>query len=190
MAHYLIFGDSITYGQNDLKGGWVQYLREELINDIVYNLGIDGETTVGLIKRLEKEIKPRVSEDDPNIVIIAIGVNDAAKIPLENYRQNLIQLIKLAKKYTEKIIFVGPAPADQVKVDPVPWAPEISYKTNLVKQYSETMRTVAAQKKVKFVDLFNQLPAEYLKTLDDGLHPNHQGHEKIYKIVVKNIKMC
>lgn len=135
MAHYIVFGDSITYGEGDLHGGWVQYLREELINDIVYNLGIDGETTTGLVNRLEKEIKPRVSEDDSN------------------------------------------------KVDPVPWAQEMSYKTDLVKQYSETMKAVAVQEKVKFVDSFNLLPPNYLKTLNDGVHPNHAGHQMIFKIV-------
>ena len=183
MAHYIIFGDSITYGQNDLKGGWVQYLREELTNDIVYNLGIDGETTTGLVNRLEEEIKPRLSEDDPNIVVIALGVNDSARISLKEFQQNLIQLIKLAQIYTSKIIFIGPAPIDQIKVDPVPWAPEISYKTNLVKQYSETMQMLASQEKLKFVDLFHSLPPEYIKTLDDGLHPNHAGHQMIFDLV-------
>ena len=39
MAHYLIFGDSITYGEGDLNGGWVQLLRESLtLDDYVYNL--------------------------------------------------------------------------------------------------------------------------------------------------------
>lgn len=178
MAHYLIFGDSIGCGEGDPNGGWVKLLAEKYP---VKNLSIDGATTEDYVKSFPANI------DKNSTIIIALGVNDSAWIPLEKYKNNLIQLIKLAKKYTEKIIFVSPAPVDQVKVDPCPWAPEISYKTNLVKQYSETMRTVAAQKKVKFVDLFNQLPPEYLKTLGDGLHPNHRGHQMIFKIIYQNL---
>lgn len=196
MANIIVFGDSIACGQNDPRGGWVEYLRQSLNKDLVYNLGIDGETTTGLVNRLEKEIKPRLSEDDLNIVVMAIGVNDSAWnhqqndcwIPLEQFKSNLLQLVKQAKNYTQKIILVGPAPVDQVKVDPVPWHPELSYKTDLVKQYSQAMKAVSVQVKVKFVDLFNRLPPNYLQTLDDGLHPNHAGHQKIFTLVQNFIK--
>ena len=51
----LVFGDSITYGLNDDKGGWVGRLRKELekdnlanaghVENSVYNCGIRGDTT-------------------------------------------------------------------------------------------------------------------------------------------------
>lgn len=174
MAHYIIFGDSIGCGEGDPDGGWVKMLGEKYS---VKNLSIDGATTNDYVNNFPTNI------DKNSTLIIALGINDAAMVLLENYRKNLIQLIKLAKKYTQDIIFVGPAPVDQVKVDPVPWAPEISYKTNNVQQYSETMSRAARKEKIKFIDLFNQLPPEYIKTLDDGLHPSHAGHEMIFKII-------
>lgn len=58
---------------------------------------------------------------------------------------------------------------------------------NLVKLFSEAMKAIADQEKLKFVDLFNQLPAEYIQTFDDGLHPNHAGHEMIVKIIYQNL---
>lgn len=189
MAHYLIFGDSITYGEGVLAGGWVQLLRESLkSDDCVFNLGIGGETTEGLLVRIEAEIKPRLSEESETTVVIALGINDTALVPIEKYQQNLLQLIKLARKYTDKIILIGPAPVDQVKVDPISWAPEMSYKTNIVKQYSEMMGQVAQQEKLKFVDLFNQLPPEYLKTLADGVHPDAAGHALIFNLVKSVLK--
>lgn len=188
MSHYLIFGDSIAYGEGVLQGCWVQLLRESLKpHDCVFNLGVDGETTQGLLIRLEAEIKPRLSDESENFIIIALGVNDTALVPLEKYQQNLLQLIKLARKYTEKIILIGPVPVDQVKVDPIPWSPEMSYKTDLVKQYSEAMGKIAVAKKLKFVDLFNQLPSEYIQTLDDGVHPNTAGHRMIFDIIKTNL---
>lgn len=189
MAHYLIFGDSITYGEGVLNGYWVQLLRESLNpDDNVFNLGIDGDTTEGVLARFEIEIKPRLSEESETIIIVAVGVNDTALVPFDNFQNNLRQIIKLGKKYTEKIILIGPAPVDQVKVDPIPWAPEISYKTDIVKQYSQTMGQVAQQEKLKFVDLFRNLPPEYIKTLDDGVHPNVAGHRLIFNLVKDVLK--
>lgn len=99
-----------------------------------------------------------------------------------------MQLVKIGKKYTDKIILISPEAIDQTKVDPIPWEPNLSYKTELVKQYNQTMKQVAQQENLKFVDLFSELPAEYVKTLDDGVHPNTAGHRMIFKLVSNVLK--
>lgn len=197
MAHYIIFGDSITQGFNDLTGGWVERLRESLtLDDYIFNLGISGDTSEGLLVRFEAELKPRLStEGEPNNILISISSNDSAFInlekhcwvPIERYRNNLLQLIKVARKYTDKIILIGSEPIDQNKVDPIPWEPTMSYKTELIKQYGEAMKTISMQEKVKFVDLFNLLPVNYIQTLDDGVHPNTSGHRMIFDIIKTNL---
>lgn len=174
MSHYIIFGDSIGCGEGDPQGGWAKLLGEKYS---VKNLSIDGATTNDYLKNFPADI------DKNSTLIIALGVNDSAWVPLEKYKNNLLQLIKLGKKYTDKIILISPAPIDQVKADPVPWAPEISYKTDLVQQYSEVMKAVAARKKVKFINLFNNLRSDYIHCLDDGVHPNHAGHQMIFEII-------
>jgi lysophospholipase L1-like esterase len=198
MAHYLIFGDSIVQGFNDLTGGWVQRLRESLtLDDYVFNLGVSGDTTEGLVQRFEQELKPRLSsEGEPNYVLIAIGSNDSAWnnqlkqkwVPVDKYKNNLMQLIRTARKHTDKVVLISPEPIDQAKVDPIPWDPALSYKTELVKQYNRAMKLVAEAEKLKFVDLFNQLPPEYIKTLDDGVHPDAIGHEMIFNLVKTVLK--
>jgi lysophospholipase L1-like esterase len=50
------------------------------------------------------------------------------------------------------------------------------------------MRQVAKEEKLKFVDLFNKLPKEYVNTLGDGVHPDTQGHQMIFNLVSKAIK--
>ncbi|MCG2692281.1 GDSL-type esterase/lipase family protein, partial [Microgenomates group bacterium] len=117
MSHYIIFGDSIGCGEGDPQGGWAKLLGEKYS---VKNLSIDGATTNDYLKNFPADI------DKNSTLIIALGVNDSAWVPLEKYKNNLLQLIKLGKKYTDKIILISPAPIDQVKADPVPWAPEIS----------------------------------------------------------------
>ena len=172
----------------------MQSLKVALAGSTVDNLAVDGETTDGLVARFEAELKPRLSSDESNVVIIAIGVNDSAWIeaekhcwvPLDQFKTNLVNLITAAKRHNWEIILVGPASVDQTKVDPVPWRPELGYKTELVRQYSQVMGKIAEQEKLKFVDLFNQLPEDYLQTLDDGLHPNTLGHQLIFNLV-KNV---
>lgn len=198
MSHYLIFGDSITQGFNDLTGGWVQRLRESLtLDDYVFNLGISGDTSAGLLSRFETELRPRLStEGDPNFILISIGCNDSAWnnqekrcwVPIEKYTSNLIQMVKLAKKYTQQIILISPEPIDPTKVDPLPWDATLSYKTELVKQFAEAMKSITQQENLTFVNLFNLLPQGYIKTLDDGVHPNATGHKLIFNLVRNVLK--
>lgn len=81
-----IFGDSITYGGYDpINGGWVTLLRnyfESKYGDIsTYNLGICGDDSTGLLKRLTAEATPRL----PNIIVLAIGAFDTIRQPVENF---------------------------------------------------------------------------------------------------------
>lgn len=188
MSHYLIFGDSITAGEGDLKGGYIYLLQEFLYeNDYIFNLSISGDTSEGILARFEAELKPRLSLTEPNIIIFAIGINDSAIISVEKYQANLIQLVKLARKYTQEIIFIGPTPIDQTKVE-VPWAPGKFLTTESVQQFNQIMSLVAKTENLIFVDLFNDLSPEYIKTLDDGVHPNAAGHLMIFNLVRSVLK--
>lgn len=179
MAHYIVFGDSIGLGFNDPEGGWVKKLSQEFK---VNNLSIDGATTATFLTNFPATI------DSQSIIIIALGINDSILIPFNQFQHNLIQLIKLAKKHIVKVICVGPTPVDQSKVDPIPWLREFSYKNATIKQYSEGMKLICDQGKIKFIDLFNNLKSDYINCLDDGVHPNHAGHQKIFALVQEFIK--
>ena len=87
MIYGLFFGDSITYGEYDgVFGGWVDILKRyalqkynERSNELIlFNLGIGGETTEGLLNRMSHEMKARNSADG-NIIFIGYGANDLAK---------------------------------------------------------------------------------------------------------------
>src|SRR3972149_2678919 len=157
MPHIMVFGDSIGLGQNDPDGGWVKKLSQEYPLE---NLSVDGATTSDLLANFPAKINPQAT------IIIALGVNDSAKIPLNQFQENLIQLIKLARKQKPKIIFVGPAPVDEAKVSPMPWAQDLSYKNNLIKQYNEVIKSICGREKLKFIDLLNNLKPDYINCLD------------------------
>src|SRR6266446_3620690 len=68
----LVFGASITQGFWDTEGGWVNRLRRHYDSQVikglhpeenyptVFNLGISGDSTKGVLKRFNNEAKARV----------------------------------------------------------------------------------------------------------------------------------
>ena len=87
----LVFGDSITQGFWDMRGGWVQRFASKvhqasLDNMLhgdgkgyieVFNLGISGDTSEGVIGRLKQEVEARRTDDKSEIIILSIGINDS-----------------------------------------------------------------------------------------------------------------
>lgn len=182
-----IFGDSITWGAVDPEnGGWVAQLRryfETNSYDIsVYNQGVSGDNTDDLVKRFEVECKAR----EPQIIIFAIGVNDSQyiktkdnpRVSLEKFQNNLVQLINQSKNFSERVAFIGLTNVEEEKVMPIPWSDEEKFYDNEnVYKYNSVIERVSQEYDVPFLNLFDLLGPKYL---DDGLHPNTEGHKKIF----------
>ncbi len=198
MTHILVFGTSIEYGAWDSQGGWVdrlkQFMHQKHLEDqnfycIVYNCGVSGDITDWLLDRFDIEARSRISKNEENIIIFStIGSNDCefinkSKEPLikpERFRENLIKLISKARKFADKIIFVESPTIDESKVDPIPWLPERAYKLDLIEKYNKILRDVCKKEKIHFIPTFELLNKE---DLDDGVHPNTEGHKKIFEVV-------
>jgi len=196
MTRILVFGDSITYGACDKEGGWVQRLRKFLDKNykdyLVYNLGVSGNNSKDLLERFEFETKQRLKEDEETIIIFAIGINDSQfvhskgnhRVPIDKFKDNIQKLIKLAQKFSSKIIFVGLTPVDEAKTTPIPWNTDKSYKNEYIEQYNQTIKETCREEKIYFIEIFEKLKGtDYQKLLEDGLHPNSDGHQRIFEIV-------
>jgi len=201
MTQILIFGDSITYGAWDKEGGWVQRLRRFLDEKnltspdfyfVVYNLGISGNTSEDLLERFEFETKQRLKEHKETIVAFAIGINDSQfvhsegdhRVPIEKFKSNLQKLIKLAQKFSLKIIFVGLTPVDEKRTTPIPWDSDKFYKNEYIEKYNQVIKKVCEENKIYFIEIFEKFKATgYQELLEDGLHPNSKGHKRIFEIV-------
>lgn len=206
MAHILVFGTSTTYGAWDTEGGWVSKLRKFIDQKVVesydgqnhtyyhliYNLGVSGDDTRGILKRFEQESKVRFSEDEETIIIFHVGVNDSQfrhkennfKVPQGEYRNNLKKLIFLARQISSKIIFVGFNPVNDSKVNPIPWNLNESYSSDNILKYDNILKEICNEEKVHYIRVFNRFKeAGSGKLLEDGLHPNNEGHNVIYEIV-------
>src|SRR4051794_32573375 len=107
LMRVLVFGDSVIYGAWDSQGGWVDRLKrdyhkryietQDYKNNLhqVLNLGIGGDTTVGLVQRMEQEITVRTSKSWPFVFVISIGSNDSCSVDtIENIRVPFEEFVK------------------------------------------------------------------------------------------------
>jgi lysophospholipase L1-like esterase len=197
-----IFGDSIVYGSHDKVGGWAQRLRlfyEEKMRESkfelyheVFVLGVPGDRSIHLCERCEQEISARWEAKDQTILLFAVGINDSIvlsqsqkhSVEPDEFRKNILTLSSLGKKYATKTFFVGLTPVDESKVNPIPWFPKGSYLQQERLLYTTILSEVASATD----NIFIPIKTLSQKDLEDGVHPNTQGHEKMYVTVKQNIE--
>ncbi|PIY59568.1 hypothetical protein COY96_01070 [Candidatus Wolfebacteria bacterium CG_4_10_14_0_8_um_filter_37_11] len=191
-----IFGDSITWGAYDPQnGGWVNrlknYFEKQGEDNDVYNLGVSGDSTTDLFERIEIETKSR----EANLIIFAIGVNDAQFIHSTNsnrisdgdFESNIKKLFEIAKEFTSKIIFIGLTPVDETKTKPIPWNTDKTYTNERIKKFDQIIENFCLKNNLKFIPINDLLNND---DLIDGLHPNTQGHIKIFDRVKPEIEFA
>ncbi len=185
-----IFGASITHGEYDPEnGGWSSLLQKHLYAsgyDItIYNLGISGNTTEDLLRRIDNETSAR----KPTIIIVSIGNNDSAVskklgglwVPHEKFASNIQDISNIAHKYTSSVVFTGLAIMDDTKTNPYPEDPDKTYTDKRGLEYSKIIEAVCERNQTTYLPLHDVLSKS---DLYDGLHPNTVGHEKIFKAVL------
>ncbi len=202
-----VFGDSIVWGAWDTEGGWVTRLKKHFngkavasefknYNEVI-NLGVSGNDTNNLLSRFENEITariyPLIYPGETIGVIFAIGINDSQfinsenryQVSLEQFTINLKKLISLARKYTDKIVFVGLPPVDEAS----PVQRETSYTNDSIKKYNLLIKNICQKEKLDFIEIFDEfMKTDISELIADGLHPNDKGHEIIARIVEKYLQ--
>ncbi len=196
------FGDSITQGFYDTRGGWVQHLINEqhqaTLKQILtgegkyveaFNLGVSGDTANGVLKRIESEVTNRRLYEDDDILVIAIGVNDAtlrnniAQTDEYEFEKQIEGLAEKALSITNRVLFIGLAPVDETLTNPLSSSNSgKQYKNNRIDLFEDIVKQVASRKKITFVPVYDILSKEK-SILADGLHPNDNGHQRIAELV-------
>lgn len=204
----LAFGDSITYGNWDPRGGWVGRLREYLDSKslenysgedlystyytLTYNLGIPGETSSGLLERFETELIMRYNPDELNIILIAIGINDSRfynstglfETDIDQFRQNIWDLEEIAKKYSDDVAFIGLTPVDEIRTNPLVWETDAVYRNEYIEKYDALIKEFCESRKIPFIDIFSQMKElELARLMEDGIHPNQEGYKILEEII-------
>ncbi len=182
----VVIGDSISFGQFDSEaGGWVTRLRLKLEaaghGANVYNLGINGDTSDGVLARLDE-----VWRRDPTLLLVAIGINDSrlgppageAFVPIERYAANLEAVAAAAKERGVPVVFVGVLPICEHDMVRLPGASQ--YFDRLGRSYDQVARQTAERNDCGFIDVASEARrVDWRALLSDGLHPDSEGHELV-----------
>ncbi|MCK5416235.1 hypothetical protein KAI92_02290 [Candidatus Parcubacteria bacterium] len=107
-----------------------------------------------------------------------IDTKDNVYVSLEEFKDNLVKIVKLSKKYTSKIIFTGLLSIDENKT--MPWSDNEYWENKDLKEYNDIIERVCENNKLDFISFWDLLNKD---DLEDGLHPNSKGHEKIFNCV-------
>jgi lysophospholipase L1-like esterase len=199
----LFFGDSITYGEYDgVFGGWVDILKRYALQKfhegngdelILFNLGIGGETTEGLLKRIPHELDARNSPDG-NIVFLSYGANDLAIkegvqiVDSEKFKKNIKTAITHVAQFSNEIYLVSILPFSQ-KVDGVVVSSGKLRTNEEVIVYNQILKELAAENSLKYIDFYSAfLDDKEILLSADGVHPNEKGYGMMAEIAIPIIE--
>jgi lysophospholipase L1-like esterase len=142
---------------------------------VVYNMGIPGNTSADLVRRLNKVI-----DKDPGLVIIMVGTNDAAKTDdISVYRNNLANIIGQLHNNGSAILLLTPPPI-LAGIN----ALEKNTKLQLINKQIDSLGKATNCYVLNINGIFkDSVSAGVSITIDDGLHPNMRG----YKIIAKSV---
>ncbi|MBU4480107.1 hypothetical protein KKG48_01520 [Patescibacteria group bacterium] len=189
MKNISVFGDSLVYGTDDdgKKGGWVIRLQNKAgEKNRFWNFGICGDTSTNLLKRIEKNCE----EKNPDIAMVFIGANDSqyktekenTLVNIEDYKNNLEEILKILNKYTQKIIFIGlPKMNDGITTN---WNYKYYFCNENLKKYDDEIKKFCEKNNLKYIHIFDVLNEN---DLSDGAHPNSIGYEKIADKIYKSV---
>lgn len=185
-------GASDFFGMgDDGNGGFIGRLKkwheQQSDRNFLYNLGVRGETTNHLLRRLTAESLPR----KPDLLILTAGSNDirrvgskdsSMKVSDDVFQANVLAMIKQGKALCE-VVFVGTHPFDETRTTPFAyWNKQNYYLLEDQKRHEEIVSKICKQEGVPCLDLFTSwLPQDYFKWLhEDGQHANSMGHDVIF----------
>lgn len=171
-------GDSLTAGYGvEKESAWPTLLEGKLNkkkkNVRILNAGVSGSTTASGKSRLNWFLK----KSNPKVLIVALGANDGLRgLKLEQSEKNLDEIIQIAKKNKIKILLTS------MRLPP-----------NYGKEYTQKFENMysALRKKhdlPKMPFLLKDVGGVKELNIEDGIHPNEKGHEKIASNMLEHVE--
>ncbi len=168
----------------------------------IVNAGVGGSHTGRLsdnarhrrqhaLDRLDRAVR----KQQPNVVIVQFGINDswvdagepnaASRIPAEDYRRNLMQIVTQLKEDGSRVILMTPNPLGNRFEQ---------WRHTRLAQYAEAAREVALSENVELVDVWKgyesyaKQPGQQVDDLLlDGMHPNDAAHAMVAELLTNQL---
>jgi acyl-CoA thioesterase-1 len=133
----------------------------------VLNAGIGGSTSASGFNRLRWHLRAR-----PDLILLALGANDMLRgLPPESTEENLRKTLKLAADHRVPVILAG------MKVPP-------NYGPEYRKRFESIYPRLAREFRIPLIPfLLDGIAGIRELNLEDGIHPNEKGQEKIARLV-------
>ena len=187
-----VVGDSIALGRTAQPGSsWCERLHKkhvsnDLAANMVFNLGIGGNTSRDVLRRLPQEFAERNIEAS----MLLVGVNDlrvsthtkAQDVPIDEFRDNYLHIVK-------KCLSFGPL--EIIGLVPMGFSGsnvlgDFEYSQEEWELYNATIHEVASDNDVHVTNInaaFNGSSNLHY----DPIHPNTKGHEVIFQQLNKSL---
>jgi lysophospholipase L1-like esterase len=152
----IAFGDSLVEGAGTTAGNDFVSILSRRLNVPIINAGKNGDTAGSALARLES----RVLSQDPRVVIILLGGNDAIRrISVSETFQNIATIIDRIHAQGAGVLLIG-------------------VRGGLLSdKYKKEFVRLANEKKVSFVpDILEDIFA-HADLMYDSLHPNDRGNK-------------
>ena len=183
-------GNSITEGSGipmSSQFGYPAQLQRIMGNNYhVKNFGVGAQTLLNkgdnpYMKRPEWK---GVLSFNPNIVVIKLGTNDTKPQNWQfnkEFQHDLLEMIEKLQKLpaNPRILLAHPIRAFKSTWD--------INENIIVNELIPIINQVAKKKKLQVIDLHEAIPDEKM-LLDDGIHPNEKGAQRIAEVVAEAIR--
>ena len=207
-TNYIIIGDSITYGIGDFEsGGWATMFKNYVVNqddskvcnNYVHIVGFPGATSLDILNKINNILQLFMHKEFINTVILSIGVNDTQvfngepKNNIENYKSNIEKIAKIIIDKGCNLVILG---LTRIESDEkFLWKPNKYYDNDIISEYERDLKLIldydvelkelCKNNKIKYIPMQEVLgKADFI----DGLHPNHNGHKKIFEYIIGGIR--
>jgi len=167
----IAIGDSITRGHPD-DYSWTKIVSKKLDIEIE-NMGLKGDTFAGILMRLDKDVISK----EPDFCIITAGTNDfSLGYEVEDVKKQIKEIIvELEKEGIIPVIGV-----------PIPTIEE--YAEKKLKLLRSWIIAVCSHS-IPFHKAFSQENLLSGSMLLDGVHPTHEGHNRMAEVCSHELRM-
>lgn len=177
-SRILFLGDSLTEGYGVAKEQAYPSVIANLFEKSgkkeikIINAGESGSKTSSAYPRLRWHLRSK-----PNLLVLALGANDGLRgVSVEVIRENLQKTIDLAKNNNIRVVLAG-------------MQMPINYGEKYRREFAKLFKDLAVKNNLVLIPfLLEGVAREKELNLDDGIHPNDKGHQKIAETVYYFIK--
>lgn len=154
-------------------------------------LHIGGNSSSDLLKRIESECVAREQSREIKRIFLSVGMVDSSFVNgkpstlIDMYKENIGAILGIAKRHAETVVVPGLTRINEGLKQPFSVGSKRYYGNEHIASFDNVLREECARlsegERVRYIPLYDVLTHA---DLADGIHPNKQGHEKIFRRIV------